>query len=728
MAEIIDDNEIKAVESLTEKFNKLGSVLDDIIVKGKENQTVIEQSKAVGELTRKIGELEKNQQKLVEENKKLKDAQEKATKATKDQEEAMDALDDNMGGVISKAKEMGKQFLALMRNPFILALATIVGTIAAMASAMKTFLTNTGEGEDILNRQKGVWNQFFNVLKAGWKDLGKSFVEALGEDGLQGLLYGILSYFSPALAASFMKTSGEAKELADVIDDIETRMAINITRRADAELKYNRLSLQAEKLKYEDQVKAVALLEEGIKVKEQQMLIDKQLAKQQADATLYQIGLEHNLTKAEVDRMSHEERDAEFTGEEMKKIAEAYANVINLEAAYEQEVRRNTTKIVAFKEQIRKSIVDSATHESEAAIQLAVDSTNRRVALLQEEAAARVAAGENRFKVIKDTEEKIEQVRKDAVQQHIQNQINEYSKLLGLAQLNAEERYAIEQKLNALEFQLSDEMFNKLKQGYQITFEDIVTMYQDFTSSLNDLFQSITENRLAQIDAEEKAMEERYAREIELAGDNEETKAILEREAEKRREILERKRITEQRKAAIFDKAVSATQASIQTSLAIIRMLANPGGPAGVAMSIAAGITGALQVAAILAKPIPQYKDGGKTIADIIIAGEEGFEMYRTPSGEVGLTPDTATVMRLPVGTEITPHDETVRQLAADAIDNVGGRLPDDNSWMLYHKLDSLENTIKNKKEVHMNWTRKGLERAIKNGESRTYFMNEFYK
>src|SRR5690606_40952881 len=97
---------------------------------------------------------------------------------------------------------------------------------------------------------------------------------------------------------------------------------------------------------------------------------------------------------------------------------------------------------------------------------------------------------------------------------------------------------------------------------------------------------------------------------------------------------IEKKRIETKRRAAIYDKTVSATQAAIQTSLAIVRMLADPGGFAGAALSIAAGVTGALQVAAILARDIPQFEKGGKTYTPWIIAGEKGFEKYRTPSGE----------------------------------------------------------------------------------------------
>jgi len=722
MAEIINDAEIKAVEDLTDKFNRLGNVLDTIIAKGEENKTVIEQSKAVGELSKKIADLEKNQEALVNENKKLKEAQDKATKSAESQSEAMESLDEHTGGFIARAKEMGKQLWALARNPFILMLATIIAAFAAMASAVRTFFTATGEGEDILNRQTAVWNQFFNTLKKGWKDLGKSVAEALGEEGLTSVLYNFLRIFSDEMAASFMKTQKEARELADIVDDIETRMAINIVKRAETELEYNRLSRQAEMLKLEDQAKALAALEEGIKVKERQLAIDKELAKQSADATLYQIGLEHGLTKEMVDRMSFEERDAEFTGEEMKRIAEAYANVINLEAKYEQEVRRNTTKIITFKEQMRLAAVKEATRLAEDEIRQAQRSVDIQISEVQR--AARM--GEI---TVKEAEERIQQIKEETAADTIEKQIRIYQQLINMEELNADERAAIDIKLWELRRQLHDAYFASIKENYRLTFEDITAMYVDFTSSLGDLFASITERRLQEIDIEEKKMEEMYNKELELAGDNDEAKAEIEKRAEKRREQLEKRRLEAQRRAAVFDKIISATQAGIQTSLAIIRMLANPGGPAGVAMSIAAGITGAAQVAAILSRPIPQYKDGGRTTADIILAGEEGIEMYRTPSGEVGFTPNRPTIMKLPIGTEIKNHRETMKELAANGITGITdfAGTGDDVQWALYNKLNSIETTIKNKREVHYNWTRKGLEKAFKNGESRTYWMDNFF-
>jgi len=57
--------------------------------------------------------------------------------------------------------------------------------------------------------------------------------------------------------------------------------------------------------------------------------------------------------------------------------------------------------------------------------------------------------------------------------------------------------------------------------------------------------------------------------------------------------------------AAVRTKALGIMDATISTAAAIIKMLANPGGFAGLALSIAAGVTGALQVGTILATPIP---------------------------------------------------------------------------------------------------------------------------
>ena len=73
----------------------------------------------------------------------------------------------------------------------------------------------------------------------------------------------------------------------------------------------------------------------------------------------------------------------------------------------------------------------------------------------------------------------------------------------------------------------------------------------------------------------------------------------------------EKKKIDLQRKAAIREKALGIFSATINTAASIIKMLADPGGLAGILLSVGAGITGAAQIATILATPLPSMSSSG---------------------------------------------------------------------------------------------------------------------
>lgn len=73
----------------------------------------------------------------------------------------------------------------------------------------------------------------------------------------------------------------------------------------------------------------------------------------------------------------------------------------------------------------------------------------------------------------------------------------------------------------------------------------------------------------------------------------------------------EKKKIELQRKEAIREKALAVMNTTINTAAAIVGFLAKPSGLAGTALSVAAGITGAAQIAAILATPLPSMSSSG---------------------------------------------------------------------------------------------------------------------
>lgn len=73
----------------------------------------------------------------------------------------------------------------------------------------------------------------------------------------------------------------------------------------------------------------------------------------------------------------------------------------------------------------------------------------------------------------------------------------------------------------------------------------------------------------------------------------------------------EQKKIEIQRNQAKREKALAVFDTTINTAAAIIKMLADPGGTAGIVLSVLAGFTGAAQIATILATPLPSLSSSG---------------------------------------------------------------------------------------------------------------------
>jgi hypothetical protein len=87
--------------------------------------------------------------------------------------------------------------------------------------------------------------------------------------------------------------------------------------------------------------------------------------------------------------------------------------------------------------------------------------------------------------------------------------------------------------------------------------------------------------------------------------------------------------------------------------------------------------------------------------------------------------------MNLSPGSKVFTHDETLRMLAADSLNNnrIGTikAFEGYNFERLEKRFASLEETIKKKKETHINVTRRGLETMMKNGDTRTWFLDNIY-
>lgn len=208
----------------------------------------------------------------------------------------------------------------------------------------------------------------------------------------------------------------------------------------------------------------------------------------------------------------------------------------------------------------------------------------------------------------------------------------------------------IEKSKASLKMQLLDEVFN-------------------FASTLNNAWLEKETNRL---DKESEANEEWRDDEIASIERLEEQGVISKEQAEARKqqiedqaaaneEEIEQKRLEAQRQAAIYDKAISAAQAGVAIALAITKSLATP------ALIPWIAALGAVQLAAILATPIPEYAQGTDDHGGgLAIVGDGGRpELVVLPDRTMWRTPSTDTLVNLPEHAQVLPdYYAAVRELA----------------------------------------------------------------
>ena len=173
---------------------------------------------------------------------------------------------------------------------------------------------------------------------------------------------------------------------------------------------------------------------------------------------------------------------------------------------------------------------------------------------------------------------------------------------------------------------------------------------QEVMNAIGDLGDAVFERRIDNIQKEIDAETEKYDRLLELAKDDEEETKIIERNKALRLEELERKKKREQVKQAKFQKALAVQNAIINTSLAVSSALtAGPG--TGLALAVITAAIGALEVATILATPIPSFATGGVMGHDgLALINDGGNKEYIERNGSILSTDNANAFVNLQKG------------------------------------------------------------------------------
>lgn len=257
-----------------------------------------------------------------------------------------------------------------------------------------------------------------------------------------------------------------------------------------------------------------------------------------------------------------------------------------------------------------------------------------------------------------------------------QASIDMLEEVLQTENMSADERLKYEQELAKAKIKLEQVMSDaaieeidkitdaddKANEKRKASVRDWMQMAADSLNAINGLVSTVYDAKISKIEEEQEANSEAGEAEIERITELVDKKAITEEQGEarkraaedrtaKKNEELEKKKQQLKHKQAVWDKANSLAQAGIATALAITHALPD------VALAAIAGAMGAIQIATILATPIPKYAKGtDRHKGGPAIVGDGGMPELVIFGGKSWVTPDTPTLVDLPAGAMVIPE------------------------------------------------------------------------
>lgn len=177
----------------------------------------------------------------------------------------------------------------------------------------------------------------------------------------------------------------------------------------------------------------------------------------------------------------------------------------------------------------------------------------------------------------------------------------------------------------------------------------------DFTrqaiGSIGELGDALFDRKIQRYDDEIQKNNDYYAVLLDNENLSQARRDAYEAERDRKNAEIEKKKRAEQIKQAKFNKAIAALEVGVNTASAVVEALPN------IPLSVAIGILGAVQLAAVLATPIPKYRHGrmgGKE--EFAIVGDGGKpEVVKRPDGSQFITPSKPTLTYLGKGDKVYP-------------------------------------------------------------------------
>ena len=226
-------------------------------------------------------------------------------------------------------------------------------------------------------------------------------------------------------------------------------------------------------------------------------------------------------------------------------------------------------------------------------------------------------------------------------------------------------------------------IFKEIADGGKISVENILQSISGIAQGVNEIVGNMYASQIEELEKQEEASEEAKDKELARIEKLAETGAISEEEAEarkraaedktaKKNEEIAKKKAALQTKQAKLEKATNIVTAIMNTAVAIMKAWSQ-GGIFAAPMAAMIAAMGAIQLATIVAQPIPKYKHGTKGHkGGLAWVGDGGVSETVITDKGMYLTPSTPTLVDLPKGAKVLPYAIDMDRMKARANDLEG--------------------------------------------------------
>ncbi|WP_353159406.1 phage tail tape measure protein [Myroides odoratus] len=257
-------------------------------------------------------------------------------------------------------------------------------------------------------------------------------------------------------------------------------------------------------------------------------------------------------------------------------------------------------------------------------------------------------------------------IQNDSSKKRIDEEIKNAKKLIELTEADDDKKKQLlndlqkfKTRLSEIELEEQKELLDKKLEKEKEYHQKLKDLSRDLYQAVGDFVNVLFDARVQRIDEDIEQTNKKYEQEFQLAQGNEKEQARIRLRQQADIDKLEEKKKKERYKQAVFNKAMGVMEIGINTAVGITKALPN------FVLAALVAALGAVQLATVLATPIPKYEfgtRGKKHKGGIAEVGEKRPEVVLEPGREPYLISKRG-YYDLPKGTEVIPSLDEYKRL-----------------------------------------------------------------